>query len=71
MKEFMEEFMKEDIYSEYLSQKDCASARVVAARDALHAAFDEYLDALQEWEYNCTVKFIRSRGLPEKGEQEG
>lgn len=66
----MKELMKEDIYSEYTDQKDKASARVISAKDALHAAFDEYVEAIQEWEFNSTVKFIRSRALPEKGERE-
>lgn len=67
----MGKLIRDNLYSEYMEKKAPAPYRVIAARDALHDAFDEYVEALQEWEFNSTVDFISNRAFPEKGDREG
>lgn len=58
--------MREKIYNEYLEQKGYASEKVIAARNALDEALEEYIEAIQEYEFNSTIDFVQSKAAPKK-----
>lgn len=53
--------MREKIYLDYLEQRGHTSERVIAARNALDEALEEYIEAVQEWEFNSTIDFVQSK----------
>lgn len=52
----------EKLYMEYLNQKGNASQEVIKARDTYEDALENYLEAVQEHEFNSTTEFIQKRG---------
>lgn len=59
--------MREKIYLEYLEQGGYTSERVIAARNALDEALEEYIEAIQEWEFNSTLDFAEGKSkMPEQ-----
>lgn len=49
----------EKLYMEYLNQKGNASQGVIKARGAYEEALENYVEAVQEWEFHETVDFMQ------------
>lgn len=54
--------MDKEKYFAYLEQKGHAPQNVIEARNAYEKALEDYIEAVQEWEFSCTVEFVNNRG---------
>ena len=51
----------EKLYMEYLEQLGRTTDSVIAARDALTDALEDYIEAVQKWTFFSAVDFVRNR----------
>lgn len=51
----------EKLYLEYLERLGRTTDQVIASRDALTDALEEYIEAIQEWTFYSVVDFVRNK----------